>query len=66
MDIKDGKKKEGTCLVANDRNDKLSQTWRVEQEAVRSTMNDLAVEADSNTFGSEVKMYEASDTSYQK
>lgn len=66
LEIKDGEKKEGTCLVANGKNDKLSQTWRVEQEAVRSTMNDLAVEADSNAAGSEVKMYKVRDSSYQK
>lgn len=67
LDIKDGKKGAGTCLVAKAKNNDLSQMWRVEQKAIKSTLNDLVVEATSVTPGSVTRMYKAQETSlYQK
>ncbi|KAJ7363667.1 apolipoprotein [Desmophyllum pertusum] len=65
--IKYGKKKEKACLVAeNDKTDDFSQMWRVEQEVIKSTLNDLVVGITGSSPGALACMFKADETSVQK
>ncbi|KAJ7363668.1 hypothetical protein OS493_009830 [Desmophyllum pertusum] len=65
--IKDGEKEERACLVAEDKKtDDFSQMWRVEQELIKSTLNDLVVEiTGSASPGAPTRMYKADRSSVQ-